>query len=53
MNLADYNGVDTNELSLAAPFIADPDFTIRYAYVNPDYRERAESAEILQALGGR
>lgn len=35
MNLADYNGVDTHELPLTTPFIAGPDFTIRYAYVNP------------------
>lgn len=53
MNLADYNGVDTHELPLTTPFIADPDFTIRYAYVNPDYREWAEPAEILRALGSR
>lgn len=53
MNLADYNGVDTNELPLAATYIVDPDFTIRYAYLNPDYRQRAEPADILQALGSR
>lgn len=53
MNLADYNGVDTNELPLAATYIVAPDFTIRYAYLNPDYRQRAEPADILQALGSR
>jgi peroxiredoxin len=45
-----YNGVHTNELPIPATYIIDQDFTIRYAYVEPDYRKRAEPGEILKAL---
>ncbi|MBC7867733.1 MAG: AhpC/TSA family protein [Gloeobacteraceae cyanobacterium ES-bin-316] len=45
-----YNGVDTNELPIPATYIISPDFTIRYAYVEPDYRKRADPQEILKAL---
>lgn len=45
-----YNGVHTNELPIPATYIISQDFTIHYAYVEPDYRKRAEPQEILQAL---
>jgi peroxiredoxin len=45
-----YNGVHTNELPIPATYIIGQDFTIRYAYVEPDYRKRAEPEEILKAL---
>ncbi|GAC1587940.1 MAG: peroxiredoxin-like family protein [Hymenobacter sp.] len=50
VKLADYNGTDTNELPLAATYVIASDATIRYAFVDPDYRKRAEPADILQAL---
>ncbi len=53
MNLAEHNGLDTNKLPLSATYIIDPDFAMRYAYLNPDYRQQAEPADILRALGNR
>lgn len=49
-SLEDYNGVATNELPLAATYVVGTDSVIRYAYLNPDYRERAEPADILAAV---
>jgi peroxiredoxin len=48
--LEDYNGVSTNELPVPATYIIGTDSIIKYAFVNTDYRERAEPAEILDAL---
>lgn len=48
--LEDYNGVDTNELPIPATFVIDTDFTVRYAFVDPDYRRRADPEEILSVL---
>jgi peroxiredoxin len=48
--LETFNGVATNELPIPATYVIDTDFTIRYAFVNPDYRERAEPSAILKAL---
>ncbi len=45
-----YNGVPTNELPIPATYIIDQDFTIRYGYVEPDYRKRAVPEEIIKAL---
>jgi peroxiredoxin len=45
-----YNGVHTNELPIPATYIIDQDFKIRYAFVEPDYRKRAEPQEIVKAL---
>jgi peroxiredoxin len=49
-DLHTYNGDETNELPLAATYVIDPKGIIRYAFVRADYRERAEPADILEAL---
>lgn len=48
--LETFNGVDTNELPIPATYVINTDFTIEYAFIDPDYRKRAEPALILQAL---
>ena len=50
INLVDYNGDDSMELPLAVTYIIDTDGIIKYAYVDADYRKRAETAEVLQEL---
>lgn len=45
-----YNGVHTNELPIPATYIVDQDSKIRYAFVEPDYRKRADPLEILEVL---
>ena len=49
-DLVAYNGNDSNELPLAATYIIDPDGTISYAFLDADYRNRAEPADITAAL---
>lgn len=49
-NLAAYNGNDSDELPLAATYIIAPDGTITYAFLDADYRNRAEPSEITAAL---
>jgi peroxiredoxin len=50
VNLPFANGDDSWQLPVPATFILDPDHTVLYASANPDYTERPEPAEILQAL---
>ncbi len=45
-----YNGDESNELPLAATYVIDTDGIIRYAFLDADYRNRAEPDEILKAL---
>ena len=45
-----FNGDSSNELPLAATYIIDSQRVIRYAYLNADYRSRAEPEELLAAL---
>ena len=45
-----YNGNDTDELPLAATYVINTDGKVSYAFLNADYRERAEPAEVLEAL---
>lgn len=45
-----YNGVLTNELPVPATYVIGTDAIIRYAFVDTDYRKRAEPADILAAL---
>ncbi|MFO7973475.1 MAG: peroxiredoxin-like family protein [Candidatus Hydrogenedentota bacterium] len=45
-----YNGDTSNELPLAATYIVDEGGIIRYAFVNADYRLRAEPSDIVAAL---
>ncbi len=44
------NGDDSNELPLAATYVIDENGIIQYAFLDPDYRNRAEPAEIIAAL---
>jgi len=48
--LETYNGVATNELPVPATYVIGTDGIIKYAFVNTDYRKRAEPAEILEVL---
>lgn len=45
-----YNGDDSYELPLAATYIIQQDGTISYAYLDAEYRNRAEPADISAAL---
>lgn len=48
--LETYNGVATNELPVPATYVIGTDGIIKYAFVDADYRKRAEPAEILRVL---
>ena len=44
------NGDDSNELPLAATYIISPEGEITYAFLDADYRNRAEPSDIVAAL---
>lgn len=48
--LESYNGVSTNELPVPATYVIGTDGVITYAFVDTDYRKRAEPADILEVL---
>jgi len=48
--LHQYNADSSNELPLAATYVIAQDGTIKYAFLDADYRNRAEPSEILDAL---
>ncbi|QNK78716.1 AhpC/TSA family protein [Winogradskyella sp. PAMC22761] len=48
--LNDHNGDTSNELPLAATYIINEEGKIDYAYLNTDYRNRAEPSEITAFL---
>lgn len=50
LDLAQYNGDDSWNLPLSVTYVIDTQGTIRYAFLNADYRLRAEPSEILAAL---
>ena len=50
IDLARHNGGDSLELPLAATYVVDTGGVIRYAFVDEDYRKRAEPEAILEAL---
>jgi peroxiredoxin/YHS domain-containing protein len=50
LDLAKYNGDETWELPLAATYVIAKDGKVAYAFVDADYRKRAEPAEIVAAL---
>lgn len=52
IDLAAYNGDGSNELPLAATYVIQPDGTVAWAFLSADYRERAEPAEVLEAVRG-
>jgi peroxiredoxin len=50
--LAKQNGDDSGELPLGATYVIDRDGIIRYAFVDADYRKRAEPSDVIAALRG-
>lgn len=50
INLPFTNGDDNWELPMPAVYVVDRDATIRFAAVNPDYKERPEPEEVLGQL---
>lgn len=50
LDLSKYNGDDSMELPLAVTYIIDTDGIIKYAYLNADYRQRAETSDVLAAV---
>ena len=49
-DLNGYNGDDSNELPLAATYIINTDGKIEYAFLDADYRKRAEPSEITEFI---
>lgn len=49
-DLHGYNGDESDELPLAATYVIDQSGVIRYAFLDAEYRNRAEPADILAAL---
>ncbi len=45
-----YNGDKSDELPLAATYIVDTDGIIKYAFLDADYKKRAEPSEIVKFL---
>ncbi len=50
VNFERYNGDRSFELPLCATYIIDQKGIIRYAFLDADYRKRAEPAEVIEAL---
>ena len=49
-SIVDFNGDASNELPLAATYIIDQDGKIIYAFLDADYRNRAEPSELTEVL---
>jgi peroxiredoxin len=50
LDLAKYNGDDSGELPLGVTYVIDREGVIRYAFVDADYRKRAEPSDVIAAL---
>jgi len=48
--LSQYNGNDKAELPIPATYIIDQKGIVRYAFVNPDYKKRANPDDVLMRL---
>lgn len=48
--LSQYNGNDKGELPIPATYIIDQKGIVRYAFVNPDYKKRANPDDVLMQL---
>ncbi|WP_339837198.1 peroxiredoxin-like family protein [uncultured Flavobacterium sp.] len=48
--LSDFNGNKDNELPLAATYVIDKNGIIQYAFLDEDYRKRAEPNEVIKAI---
>ena len=52
LDLTKHNGSDSGELPLGVTYVIDREGIIRYAFVDADYRKRAEPSDVLAALRG-
>lgn len=50
LGLSQYNGDDSMQLPLAATYVIDQEGTIRYSYLEEDYKKRAEPTEVMAAV---
>lgn len=50
LRLADFNGDQRYELPLAATYVIDQQGVIRWAFLDADYKKRAEPREVVTAL---
>jgi peroxiredoxin len=50
LDLTKFNGDSSNELPLGATYVIDKQGVIRYAFVDGDYRKRAEPSAVVGAL---
>lgn len=50
VNLEKYNGEDSYTLPLAATYVINTDGIVTYAFLDADYRNRAEPTSIIEAL---
>ena len=50
LDLARHNGDESGTLPLGATYVIDREGTIRYAFVDADYRKRAEPSHVLAAV---
>ena len=44
------NGTNSSELPIPATYVIDKKGIIRYAYINPDYKQRADAKVVVQEL---
>jgi peroxiredoxin len=49
-SLSAYNGNESNELPLPATYVIDTDGTVKYSFLDTDYRKRAEPNDIVNVL---
>lgn len=49
-DMAKYYGTGKAELPLSVTYVIDQGGTIRYAFIDPDYKRRAEPADVLAVL---
>ena len=50
--LHEYNGDESDELPLAATYVIDQEGIVQWAFLDKDYRNRAEPEDILKAVKG-
>ena len=50
IKLSEYNGNDKMQLPLAATYVIDKSGEITYAFLDADYKNRAEPAKIVEAV---
>ncbi|MEM9674192.1 MAG: peroxiredoxin-like family protein [Cyclobacteriaceae bacterium] len=49
-SLEEYNGNDSDELPLAATYVIDQQKVVQYAFLDAEYRHRAEPQQIIEVL---